>query len=107
MGIFAVLKAGGAYLPIDPSQPIDRINYILEDSGTDILLSGHGADNVINNIINNVAIIDLIGCKEEIATNLEHISKQNHLAYVIYTSGTTGNPKGVMVENRNLMNLIY
>lgn len=107
LGIFAVLKAGGAYLPIDPSQPIDRINYILEDSGTDILLSGHGADNVINNIINNVAIIDLIGCKEEIATNLEHISKQNHLAYVIYTSGTTGNPKGVMVENRNLMNLIY
>ncbi|TKI10039.1 amino acid adenylation domain-containing protein, partial [Bacillus wiedmannii] len=107
LGIFAVLKAGGAYLPIDPSQPIDRINYILEDSGTDILLSGHGADNVVNNIINNVAIIDLTGCKEEIATNLEHISKQNHLAYVIYTSGTTGNPKGVMVENRNLMNLIY
>ena len=104
IGIYGVLKAGGAYLPIDPDLPINRINYMLKDSRSPVVLIGPGLLPTLSQL-EDIQIIDLTTCQAELNDNLVHLTQPEHLAYVIYTSGTTGNPKGVMVENRNLVNL--
>ncbi|WP_051541403.1 non-ribosomal peptide synthetase [Caldalkalibacillus mannanilyticus] len=107
ISILAVLKAGGAYLPLDPQYPEGRIQYMLEDSQTKWLLiseqNRHSAlfsGEVIN--MNNPDLFH-----PENTSNLESITEPHHLAYVIYTSGTTGKPKGVMIEHRNMVNLLH
>ncbi|MCB2311578.1 amino acid adenylation domain-containing protein [Clostridium tagluense] len=106
VGIMAILKAGGAYLPIDPNYPEDRINYMIDDSKTNIILT---QSNFINKVVFNGVIIDL---KDEDAyvqdiKNLDHINEQKDLAYIIYTSGTTGKPKGTMIEHKNVVRLMF
>ncbi|MCK4259319.1 MAG: amino acid adenylation domain-containing protein [Halanaerobiales bacterium] len=103
IGIMGVIKAGGAYLPIDPNYPKKRIEYMLQDSESKILLS---TESSVNQVEFNGQVIDLFnedGFKGD-ASNLKPINNSQNLAYVIYTSGTTGNPKGVMVEHQGLVN---
>ncbi len=83
-GILAVLKAGAAYLPIDPDYPEERINYMLADSGARIL-SGETS-----------------GSDLPLFPATRNPQPATTLSYVIYTSGSTGRPKGVLVEHRNL-----
>ncbi len=103
-GILGVLKAGGAYLPIDPEFPRGRVKYILEDSRCDILLTN---DFLIGNttwqgeIVNFNAAWDIVD-----GSNPGNLSGLSDLAYVIYTSGSTGQPKGVMVEHRSIVNTV-
>ncbi len=106
IGMLGILKAGGAYLPIDPEYPEDRINYILEDSQTEILLTqGHLTDKFSFKGQQTILIDeDLYGGEEKY--NLELINKSTDLAYIIYTSGSTGKPKGVMVEHQNVIRLL-
>lgn len=104
-GILGVLKAGGAYIPIDTDYPADRIKYILEDSNTDILLTkkcymkGIHFDGLVIDLEDEDSLDD---CKD----NPCFESSMNNLAYVIYTSGSTGKPKGVMVEHKGVANII-
>lgn len=111
-----VLKAGGAYVPIDPGYPQDRIEYILDDSGVQILLTE-------NDLLADLPLDDqqILPLDKDFRKSLladfsdENICKDshpsgtaltpNHLAYVIYTSGSTGKPKGVMIEHRGIVNL--
>ncbi|MEH7354706.1 amino acid adenylation domain-containing protein, partial [Neobacillus drentensis] len=105
IGIMATLKAGGGYLPIDTKYPKERIQYMLEDSRTSILL----AQKDLLEIDFRGEIIDLNN-EEEYSTegdNLQSVNSSNALAYVIYTSGSTGKPKGVMVEHTSLVNLCF
>ncbi|MDQ1355592.1 MAG: Amino acid adenylation protein [Acidobacteriota bacterium] len=88
IGIFGILKAGAAYLPIDPSYPEDRIDYMLKDSGAKI---------VVNEKF-------FRGSRGAILQKSPHCDV--NLAYIIYTSGSTGRPKGVMVEHCSLVNRI-
>jgi len=106
IGIMAILKAGGAYLPIDPSYPPIKIQYMLEDSGSNILLS---TESLLHKIEFNGQIIDLFkkDLYEGDLSNLEQINNCSSLAYVIYTSGSTGKPKGVMIEHVNINNFIH
>lgn len=102
IGIIGVLKAGGAYLPIDPSYPKDRIDYIIKDSKTEILITDGKAKTEIPLEI-NIKDRDLYkGSKE----NIQYTNNSEAVAYVIYTSGTTGKPKGVVVEHRNAVNTL-
>nr|WP_250636801.1 non-ribosomal peptide synthase/polyketide synthase [Paenibacillus sp. IHB B 3084] len=105
VGIFGILKAGGAYVPIDPTYPEERIRYMLDDSGTKLLLTqSHLVDKAA--FEGHVLVLDgAQGVYHEDGSNLEPLSGPNDLAYVIYTSGTTGQPKGVMLEHQGLCNL--
>lgn len=106
VGILGVLKAGGAYLPIDPSYPIERINYMLQDSESLMLLTNFEVDDEIKfrGSITNIKDLDLSLYSKE---NLTKIKSLNDLAYIIYTSGSTGKPKGVMIEHKGLTNYIW
>jgi amino acid adenylation domain-containing protein len=90
--IMGVLKSGGAYVPIDPEYPQERIDYIIEDSGCKVLIDKD----------------TLLKFKEKqgdyTKKNLSRLTAPEDLAYVIYTSGSTGQPKGVIVENRSIVN---
>jgi len=99
-GIMGILKSGGAYLPIAPGYPPDRIDYMVKDSGAKILLT-------------QKEIVDLsspkapgIVPKGTPAHPRPSPASPTSLAYIIYTSGSTGRPKGVMVKHGNLANLV-
>ncbi|MCU0467730.1 MAG: amino acid adenylation domain-containing protein [Arcicella sp.] len=107
--ILGILKAGAAYVPIDPEYPQERIHFLIEDSNTKIILTDIPLENIIDssltpviNLINDFQRIEQYG-----TTNLGISICSTQLAYVIYTSGSTGKPKGVMVEHGNLSNIAH
>ncbi len=107
VAILAVLKAGAAYLPIDPSYPLERIQYMVKDSRARIVLvnPGLGERPDLDSLVVTLDARTDIGEGGEQNMKLE-VAPDN-LAYLIYTSGTTGRPKGVMIEHRSLLNLVY
>lgn len=105
IGILAILKAGAAYLPLDPHYPIARLSYILEDSHVQIVCAqSHLASDLP--FCDNLVMLDTIALEGRADTNLPPSHNARSLAYVIYTSGTTGRPKGVMVEHRQIVQLL-
>jgi amino acid adenylation domain-containing protein/non-ribosomal peptide synthase protein (TIGR01720 family) len=117
IGLLGILKAGGAYLPIEMAYPDARVDYILEDSGCNVLLIEGGdqreegrrkykEQGLINRGQNRkIDIVDIHTAKKDVKSNPPHITSGCHLAYVIYTSGSSGNPKGVMIEHHSLINM--
>lgn len=106
VAIFAVLKAGGAYLPIDPDYPEERVQYMLQDSGADIILTQKGLINKIEFLGEKIDIEDEVNYYSPDIHLPATRNKSDNLAYVIYTSGSTGNPKGVMIEHKAVFNFI-
>jgi len=112
--ILGVLKTGGAYVPIMPEYPVERIEYILRDTGTRaVLTNGKHKQKLIDTIGDNKIKIETIdddlfaeALKTKSAANPNRRTAPENLAYVIYTSGTTGEPKGVMIEHRSAVNLL-
>ena len=104
IGILGIWKAGGAYLPIDPSFPEQRVSYMLDNGGVHLLLT---MSSVAKRSFYDVDILEIDRPLPDANETLEVIAQPNDLAYVIYTSGSTGQPKGVMVEHRALMNRIH
>ncbi|MFC4099816.1 non-ribosomal peptide synthetase [Paenibacillus xanthanilyticus] len=113
VAVYAVLKAGGAYLPVSPALPAARIAHMLADSGACALLTHEAHAGLASDFAGAVILLDEdiargavdregIGAAEEEAT--ERATDPSGLAYVIYTSGSTGQPKGVMVEHRAIVN---
>ena len=124
IGILGILKAGGAYLPIDPDYPEERINYMLADSSTKILVTSPVLLEKFEKLL-------IVNCQllivNEIPPNCRRLNnppkeansinnyqltinnlqlRQDNIAYIIYTSGSTGRPKGVMVEHRSIVNIL-
>jgi len=91
ISLLGIMKAGGAYLPIDPEYPQKRIDYMMEDSGCKVLLSDEIFDEYCNGRMKSPDLKK---------------SGTSDLAYVIYTSGSTGQPKGVMIEHGGFVNMI-
>lgn len=104
IGILAIHKAGAAYMPMDPDYPIDRVEYMLENSGAKLFLSHAVVDTVVENFQRvNVCNETL---EKEPYRKAEKIHNSRNLAYVIYTSGSTGKPKGAMIEHYSAVNRI-
>ncbi|MDP4098855.1 amino acid adenylation domain-containing protein [Paenibacillus sp. P96] len=108
VSVLAILKAGGAFVPIDPELPADRIVDILEDTGSPFILVDHRTREILNKFSPVRTIVNVSELQEghRIYENVKATRSARDLAYVLYTSGTSGKPKGVMIENRNLVHFI-
>ncbi|NOQ25782.1 MAG: amino acid adenylation domain-containing protein, partial [Bacteroidales bacterium] len=109
IGVLGIIKSGGAYLPIDLNYPDDRKAYMLENSGATLVLIEEEKQSFE---LSPSQTVEFVNISSEIlnqydAIDIEIVNKETDLFYVIYTSGSTGNPKGVMLEHRNLINLIH
>ncbi|MBD0322663.1 MAG: amino acid adenylation domain-containing protein, partial [Aldersonia sp.] len=107
VGMYAVLTAGGAYVPVDPDHPAERIGWVLESSNPVVVLStsGDGFDAGEKPVL-HLDTLDLSGYSAAPLTDADRISPvhADNAAYVIYTSGSTGRPKGVAVTHRAIVN---
>ncbi|MFJ2034037.1 amino acid adenylation domain-containing protein [Streptosporangium sp. NPDC087985] len=101
VAILAVLKAGGAYLPLDPEQPRDRLEFLLADSAAVVLVTDSALRDRAAGFTGPVVELDRLSEGDD--TPLEPLAGPDDLAYVIYTSGTTGRPKGVGVQHRHIV----
>jgi amino acid adenylation domain-containing protein len=106
IGILAVLKAGAAYIPVDPGYPAARIDYIMEDSGSRLFLFDPVPYDGIQEKWPATTFVNVTQQDYTGNTGVAAI-QPDHLAYVIYTSGTTGTPKGVLIEHRNVVRLLF
>ncbi|MDQ6804346.1 MAG: amino acid adenylation domain-containing protein, partial [Actinomycetota bacterium] len=108
VGVLATLKAGGAYAPIDPAYPTDRVAFMLADSGAPVVLTQqHLAGQLPSHDARTVCLDtdwEMIAAHDRAPP--EHGATLDSLAYVIYTSGSTGRPKGVAMSHRPLANLL-
>jgi amino acid adenylation domain-containing protein len=112
VGLLAVLKAGGAYLPLDPNYPAERLHDLLDDCAPVLLLADEGGRKVLGEDATARVHTLPFDCLPALAVGdaIDNPAVPGltsaHLAYVIYTSGSTGAPKGVLVEHRHLVNLV-
>ena len=107
MALLAILKAGSAYLPIDPATPTGRISFQLRDAKVPILIACQPPDDIDK----PCQVVDLdsdrtLWQQQSDANLIEKVTPKN-LAYVIFTSGSTGQPKGVAVEHRQLFTYVH
>jgi amino acid adenylation domain-containing protein len=109
IALLGALKSGGAYLPLDPSYPAPRLSFMMKDADIHLLLTQRRLRDTLDGQV--VEAISLDAEWETMAGMPERDTvcsvDADNLAYVIYTSGSTGQPKGVMVEHRGVVNLLY
>ncbi|MCP5107020.1 MAG: amino acid adenylation domain-containing protein, partial [bacterium] len=109
IGELGILKAGGAYLPLPLDAPVERIRFMLEDSSAKILVSKLSKLSELSKLSKGIEVVNPDELSKESPTHLTHLThltQPTHLGYVIYTSGTTGQPKGVLVEHRNVVSYL-
>ena len=108
VGILGVLKAGAAYLPLDPTYPQERLSFMLNDAAIQVLLTRRRLLKLSSK--NELDVIELDTewslIAQENAENMEDKAEAENLAYVIYTSGSTGDPKGTMITHRGVCNTL-
>lgn len=109
VSLLATLKIGAAFVSLDPEYPASRINYIVENSGIQIVLAETGTVRPLGQA--NVIDLDEDKNQQDLkyrdSDNLDLLSNPNNIAYGIYTSGSTGKPKGVMIRHRNLLAMLH
>ena len=109
----AIFKAGGAYLPVDPSEPEARLNFMFGDAGVSVVITEKSLKEKISGTDRRVITVDEMGrliekcvCTEISPSQASASLSPKSLAYVIYTSGSTGTPKGVEIAHESLSNLV-
>src|SRR5205807_5221854 len=108
IGIVSILKAGAAYLPLDPDYPSDRLAFMLKDARPSAVLTKPQLAHLVSDSAAATIVLDYDRSEidRQSTAELSDSPHPNDLAYVIYTSGSTGQPKGVMIEHRNLANYL-
>jgi amino acid adenylation domain-containing protein len=106
VSLLGILKAGAAYVPLDPTYPQDRLSLVIEDSQMPVLLTTVASRAHLPPAAASLTILDAEDADlgRESAEAVVSAATPANIAYVIYTSGSTGKPKGVMIENRNVVN---
>ena len=108
VAIYAVVKAGAAYVPIDPDQPVERTRYVLESATCACVLTTAGRFAVDGYVSLEVDTLDLSQVDPTPVRDVDRVARlhASNAAYVIFTSGSTGRPKGVEVSHRAAVNLL-
>jgi amino acid adenylation domain-containing protein len=108
VGLLGVLKAGGAYIPLDPAYPRERLEFMLQDAEAAHLLTQNRLLPLLQDVKAQRICVDgdWPRIAQEATVPVEHAALSRNLAYVIYTSGATGKPKGVEVEHRNAVSFL-
>src|SRR5262249_38634947 len=106
--VLAIVKAGGAYLPLDPANPAESLNLMIEDTGARILLAQQKYRDKLPSFAGQLIdpqaeAIAISMCSDE---NAPRETVAANLAYVMYTSGSTGQPKGVEITHRSILRLV-
>ncbi len=105
VSLYAVMKAGGVYLPLEGDYPAERLAFLLSDSGAGLLLAPAG---VASRLGTSLPVVDLSALNwDQPPVALPSSARPEGLAYIIYTSGSTGRPKGVMIQHNALVNRIH
>jgi amino acid adenylation domain-containing protein len=108
ISVLAVLKAGGAYLPLDPAYPADRLSFMIADAqALAVVTNTKSSANLPAHPATICLDLDWLGATDEPDSNPASLAHSGDLAYVIYTSGSTGRPKGVEITHRGLLNLCF
>jgi amino acid adenylation domain-containing protein len=109
VGVLGIMKAGAAYVPLDPQYPSERLAFIMEDAQVSVLVTEKRQSAWLPELAAEVIYLDRDQAEIELEseTNPESRVTAEHLAYVIYTSGSTGQPKGVMIQHRSAINLAF
>ncbi|RZL84118.1 MAG: amino acid adenylation domain-containing protein, partial [Variovorax sp.] len=110
IGLLGIVKASGAYLPLDPVYPSDRLAYMLDDARPVAVVTQSSMADALPPHALPVVLADMLGGTEQGAgseDNLEPLGCADNLAYVIYTSGSTGKPKGSLNSHRNVLRLFH
>jgi amino acid adenylation domain-containing protein len=107
VALLAILKAGAAYLPLDPSYPVERLAYMLADTRAPVVLTTEDLLPTLPETEATAICLDTEADRiaRQPATNPPNTATPDQLAYIIYTSGSTGRSKGVLIEHRGLCNL--
>ena len=110
IAMLGILKAGAAYVPIEPDFPDERKSFVIEDTNATVIISSIESSAAIPPL-ENVHVLEIDDPFSGLTTQPVHSPQTGvlpgHLAYVIYTSGSTGNPKGVMVEHQSLVDYVF
>ncbi|HEX7330560.1 MAG TPA: amino acid adenylation domain-containing protein [Pyrinomonadaceae bacterium] len=108
VALLAIVKAGAAYVPLDPSYPQERLSFMLADAGIEILLTQSHLSETLDASAEghsfNTLYLDQLVVSEESTTNPQVAVEADNAAYMIYTSGSTGRPKGVVNTHRGIVN---
>ena len=106
VAMLAILKSGGAYLPLDPAYPADRNAFVIEDSQTRLVVTTEKIRQSLPETSARIISLDgdAAAISQQSAAHVRSSAAANNLAYVMYTSGSTGRPKGVMIEHHNVTN---
>ena len=109
IALLGVWKAGAAYVPLDPSYPVDRLTFMIEDAAVRMLLTQTTVAPLYPNAGDRIICLDegSPDMARENCNNLESGATPANLAYVIYTSGSSGRPKGALIEHRGLVNYLW
>lgn len=106
IGMLAILKAGATYVPVDANNPVDRIQYIMNNCGAKALLTVTNLSKEFSFENARLVCLDKLAKMESAEPSLKQTRTADSSAYVIYTSGTTGNPKGVIIPDKALVNYV-
>ena len=109
VGLLGILKAGGAYVPLDPAYPVERLNFMLEDSRSRVLVTHQYLAERLPSSKTQIICLDAdaFTLAQQSSDDLVPLATADNLAYVIYTSGSTGRPKGALITHDGLLNLVF